>query len=33
MRDLIIIGAGGVGQELIYIINQINKKKKRFGMF
>ncbi len=32
MRNLIIIGAGGVGQELIYIINQINKKK-RFGMF
>ncbi|HBI6897042.1 TPA: acetyltransferase [Clostridium perfringens] len=28
MKDLIIIGAGGVGQELIYIINQINKKEK-----
>lgn len=28
MKDLIIVGAGGVGQELICIINQINKKEK-----
>lgn len=32
MRDLVIIGAGGVGQELISIINQINKAEKRWNV-
>ncbi|MDZ4992170.1 transferase [Clostridium perfringens] len=32
MKDLVIIGAGGVGQELTLIVEEINKKKEQWNL-
>ncbi|MPQ42271.1 acetyltransferase [Clostridium tarantellae] len=32
MKDIIIIGSGGVGREVVWIINQINKEEHKYNI-
>lgn len=32
MKDLVIVGAGGLGQEIIYLVDAINNREKRWNI-